>query len=321
MPTLIDTKIRNLQVLVDSEIMNGRRMVRPNWEAVAVKKTQAQTTGLYAWMNDIPLIQRKTANGYVRSGVSTQAFTLSSEEQGLFLEMKKSDFRDAAASGDLGKITDMATAFGRRIEEFPQDGVFGLLKEGDQSTLNGRSILAYDGLSFFNDSHYTNGRSSAGGTYDNNLTSTALSATNFAAAEAALALLPDNRGKALNQPVTHLIVPPQLATTGADILYARTVSTGGVNSNSNAERAARGLAPVELVVAPELGGDATTWYVCSRSMGRAPIIYQETEPLMVIPLIEETMPHVLYDNLYIWACKGECVFGFGDPRTTIRCIA
>lgn len=317
MPALITSAIRNRQVAIDTAIMSGRRTVKQNWEAVAIKKSQGTAIGLYAWMNDIPTIARKQANGYQKSGVSTQSFTLTSEEFGHFLEIKKQEFRD----NNMDNLIDIAARFGARIEEFPQDLIYSLFKEGDQTTYNGRSSVAFDGLAFFSDSHYTNGRNSAGGTYDNNLTSTALSAANIAVAEAALANIPDNTGKPLNQALTDIVVPPQLAQTAADIFLARTISTGGENMNSAEGRRARGLQPVTIHSVPEIGGDATTWYAISKTNGRAPMILQETEPLIVIPLLEETMEHVLRDNVYMWAVKGEYQAGWGDPRTAIRCIA
>jgi phage major head subunit gpT-like protein len=314
---VIPNQLRNLAVIVDTEVMKARRMAANNWDAVAIKKVQTKATGLYAWANDIPYIIRKQANGYLKSGLSLQSFSLTSEEFGLFLEIKKQDWRDQ----NLDNILSSAADFGQRIEQFPQDNVWALFKEGDAATYQGQAITAFDGLSFFNDAHYVNGRNTADGTFDNNLTGTALTAPNVAAAEAALALIPDNRGKALNQPVTHIIVPPQLATAAYDVVWTRTLSTGGVNVQSPEGRAARGLPSIQVIVVPELAGDPTTWYVVSRASSRAPIIWQETEALHTIPLLEETMPHVLYDNIYMWAVKGESVFGFGDPRTAIRLIA
>lgn len=314
--TSIDAKIRAVNNFIDTEVMKRRRMNAGNWSAVAVKKTQGTAEGIYAWMNDIPLITRKQASGYTKASLSSQALKIISEEVGLFIEIKKQDIRD----DKYGVFSDLAGDLARRMDEFPQDGVFGLLMEGDQTTYNGKSILAYDGLSFFNDAHYVNGRDTTGGTYDNKLATGALSPTTFATAEAALAVLPDNRGKALKQAATALIVPPQLAQTGAEILYARTVATGGENMASNENRArSRGLPPIELVVVPELANDAAVFYLASNSTGRAGIIWQETEALHLVPLIDPTMKHVIEDNLYVWAAVGESAFGFGDPRTIVRC--
>ncbi len=317
MAALITAAIRAKQVAVDTTIMSGRRAVKPNWNAVAALKKQDTATGLYAWMNDVPSITRKQSNGYIKAGVSTQSFQILSEEQGLFISIKKQDLRDNNMNG----VLDIASAFGRRIEEFPQDLVYGKFMEGDQTTYLGRSNLAYDGLAFFHDSHLTNGRNSGGGTYDNLLTGTALSAANVAVAEAALAMLPDNTGKALNQAMTHVVVPPALAQTAADIFLARTISTGGENMNSPEGRRARGLEPIQIIVVPEIGTDTTIWYPISLTNGRAPMILQETEALHVVPLLDEDMPHVVNDNVYIWACKGEYAAGWGDPRCVIRCVA
>jgi len=321
MPTLIDAGLRALLVMLDTQIMQTYQDTVLTWEGVAVKKTQTMTSGRYAWMNDLPLIGRKQANGYIRTGVQTQSFLLTSEEMGLFIEIKKQELRDALASKDFGALIDIAKSLGQRMARFPQDLVWNWFKNGHNTTYLGRANLAYDGLSFFNDAHYVNGRNTAGGTYDNNLTGTTFSAANLAAAEAALALLPDNRGVALNQPMTDVIVPPQLGVAAAEVLQARTLSTGGENMQSDEGRARRGLPPLRLWVVPELGSASTTWYVSSRSNGKAPVIWQETEALHQVNLTDERDPNVLYDNLYIFAAKGESVAGWGDPRTTLRLIA
>ncbi len=317
MPTLTPSQIRSINTFVDTGIMSGRKSVVPNWGAAAKHVTQATGTGTYAWMYDIPNIVKKQLPGYARSGVGSASFQVYSEEQGLFLEIKARDVRD----DNVGVYQDLPAALGRRIAEFPQRNVWRLFKEGDQTSFESRSITAHDGLSFFNDSHYTDGRSSAGGTYDNNLASTALSKTNFEVAYAALSNFPDSNGEIMGQKATHLIVPPQLAITGADILLAMTISTGGENTSSSSFMVKRGNPPVELVVVPELSGDSTTWYLSCMADGRAPMIFQETEPISILALTDPRDPNMVNDDMLVWAAKGEAGFAFADPRCAIRCIA
>lgn len=317
MPTLTPAQIRSINTFVETEIMSGRKSVNQNWMAAAKKVTQANATGTYAWRNDIPNIVKKQLAGYSRSGVSSASFQVYSEEQGLFLEIKARDVRD----DNVGVYKNLPAALGRRIEEFPQRNVWRLFKEGDQTTFENRSILAHDGLAFFHDSHLTDGRSSAGGTYDNNLTGTALSKANFEVAYAALANFPDNQGEILAQKATALIVPPQLAVTAADVLMAMTISTGGENTSSSSFMVKRGNPPVEVIVVPELSGDATTWYLTTTEQGRAPMIWQETAPITIIALTDPRDPNMVNDDLLVWAAKGESGFAFADPRCAIRCIA
>jgi phage major head subunit gpT-like protein len=317
MPTLTPSQIRAINTFVDTGIMSGRRQVQPNWQAAAKKVSQSNGTGTYAWMNDIPNIVKKQLPGYARAGVSSSSFQVYSEEQGLFLEIAARDVRD----DNVGVYQNLPAALGRRIEEFPQRNVWRLFKEGDQSTFESRSILAHDGLSFFNDSHLTDGRTSGGGTYDNSLASTALSKANFEVALAAMAVFPDQNGEVMNQKPTHLIVPPQLAVTGADILQAMTISTGGTNTSSAEYLRLRGQNPIELVIVPELSGDSTTWYLTCMSDERAPMIWQETEAISVISLTDPRDPNMVNDNMLVWAAKGESGFAFADPRCAIRCVA
>ncbi len=317
MPALTPAQLRAINTFVDTGIMGGRRSVVPQWDSVAAKRTQGNALGTYAWMNDIPLIAQRQIGGYQKAGVSSQSFQITSKLQGLVLEISARDVRDDL----IGVYQDLPGKLGQRMEQFPQDSLFNLFKEGDQTTYLGESILAYDGLAFFHDSHLTDGRSSAGGTYDNFLASTALTKANFEVACASLALFPDNRGVAMNQRPTHLIVPPQLGITGADILLAQTISTGGSNTSNAEYLAARGLPPIQLVVCPELSGDSTTWYLTCMGQGRAPMIWQETAPLMVIAQTSPDSPNMLNDDMLLWYAKGESGFAFGDPRCAIRCVA
>jgi phage major head subunit gpT-like protein len=317
-PALTPAEIRAFDVYVNTEIMAGRKRTVTNWEAIAKKTSPGNAVGIYGWNNSLPNILRKQASGYQRAGMSSNALTLTSDEVGLFIEIKARDVRDSNRSGMYQNIPG---DLGQRMEQFPQRNLFRLFKEGDQSSFEGRSILAYDGLSFFNDNHLVNGRDSSDGTYDNNLTGTALTQTNLGVARAVLETMPDDRGESRNQRATHLIVPPQLSDAGAAILMADAITTGVFNPTSNQTLAARGKSKIELIEAPELAGDPTAWYLVSVEEGGAPMIWQETVALYIVSLIDPKDPNMVNDDTLVWAAKGESGFGFADPKRAIRCIA
>jgi phage major head subunit gpT-like protein len=314
---LTPAQIRNINTFVDVGIMSGRKRVNPNWMACAVKSSQSLSKGTYAWLNDIAVIGDKQAAGYAKSGVAASSFQIISELKGRALEISEVDVRN----DNVGVYQNLPAALGMRMEEFPQKNVWDRFKEGDQTTYQSRTWLAHDALALFHDAHLTNGRDSSGGTYDNNLTGTAISKANFEVAMAALANFPDQQGEIMGQVTTDLIVPPQLAVTGADILLAMTISTGGENTSGNDMLVKRGLPKINLVVVPELSGDATTWYLSSMANGRGPLIWQETVPLYVIALTNATDRNMVEDDMLVWMVKGESGFGIADPRCAIRCIA
>lgn len=315
MATLTPQQLRNINVFVETGIMNARRKVIPQWQHLATKATQSNITGLYAWLADLPTIGRKLTSGYNRTGVSAFAFTLESEEFGQIIEIKARDVRN----DNSGVFKDLPGAFGTKIEEFPQANLFRLLKEGDQTTLDGKSILAFDGLSYFNDAHYVNGRNTADGTYDNKLATGALTTTTFGDAYAALSTMPNNKGDSLNLVPNKLIVPPQLRATAASILMADTITVGAYNPNSMQSLKAQGLPPVELVVAPELSGDSAIWYLAAVEGGMSPLIYQETVAPSILALTDPRDYNMVHDDLLMWICKLEAAFGFADPRRIVRC--
>ena len=55
--------------------------------------------------------------------------------------------------------------------------------------------------------------------------------------------------------------------------------------------------------------------------GRAPMIFQETEPISILALTDPRDPNMVNDDMLVWAAKGEAGFAFADPRCAIRCIA
>jgi phage major head subunit gpT-like protein len=99
-----------------------------------------------------------------------------------------------------------------------------------------------------------------------------------------------------------------------------TISTGGQNTLSNAGLSVLGMPQIELIVAPELQDDAATWYLAAVSESSAPIVYQETEALEVIPKIDpKTDDNMFHNDELLWLAKGRAQFGFGDARRIVRC--
>lgn len=317
MSALTAAKIRNVNVFVDTQVQKARRDTPTTWQKVAVKKTQAVGKGLYAAMNDVPPVSRKGTAGYNFAKPASYVYELKSERVGTGLEMDADDVADDV----FGVYEDKINLLGARIEQFPEFGVYELLKEGDQTTLDDRSIVWVDGLAFFHDSHKVNLYDTTKGTFDNLLTGTALSAANFVTAYAALMKMKDTEGKRMGLRPNRLIVPPDLFKTAADILYAVTVSTGGQNTLSNALLKAQGMPEVEIVVAADLADDSGIWYLAAVSDTAAPVVFQETEALKVIPKIDPTDDNVYHDDKLLWLAKGRAQFGWGDARRIIRCEA
>jgi phage major head subunit gpT-like protein len=308
-------KIRQVDAEVRTRVEAGRKRTSTNHQLVARTVTGGVGRGLYPAMDDLPHIQEKNQSGYKEAEPSSTVYELNSKDVGLILKMRKNDVDD----DKWGVYAPKMQALGARIAQFPDRGIFRLLKEGDQTTLNGKSILWVDGLSFFNDSHKVNVNDASLGTFDNKLAGTALSDSNLAIAIQKFLELPDTQGEKLDIFPNRLIVPPKLEHTAATLVQARTVSTGGENMLSNDALRGRRRNPIEVVVSAELAGDDAIWYLAYQEGEVAPLLYQETEALHIISKISESDDNVAYDREYHWIVQGRAEFGWGDPRLIIRC--
>lgn len=117
-----------------------------------------------------------------------------------------------------GQVAEIAGALPQRKRAWKNKLIFDMLNDGA-----GTDLLAFDGLSFFNDSHTWNGR-----TYDNNLTHAAAVGTVPTANEAADAIVAaitamygfvDDQGEPINEDISSLTIVTN-PTVGATILQA-----------------------------------------------------------------------------------------------------
>jgi phage major head subunit gpT-like protein len=307
-------KIRQVDAEVRTRVEAGRKKTATNHQLVARKVTGGVGRGLYAAMDDIPHIQERNQSGYKTAEPGATVYEINSADVGLILKMKKNHVKD-----DMwGVYGPKSQTLGQRIAQFPDRGLFRLLKEGDQTTMNGKPIKWVDNLAFFSTAHLVNPNDESKGTFSNKKTSQALSAENLAESIQLFLELPDTEGEKIDLFPNRLIVPPALEYTAATLLQARTVSTGGDNMLSNEALAARRRNRIELVVSAELSGDDGIWYLAYQEGDIAPMVYQETDPLIIIPKIADTDDNVVYEKEYHWVVEGRAAFGWGDPRLILR---
>lgn len=129
---------------------------------------------------------------------------------------------------------------------------------------------AFDGLPLFDDAH----PDFNGGVYDNDHT-LALNATNIEALMAIAAQYVGEDGQPLEVKYTHLIVPPQLKFTAAQILNSSTYASLVTSEGSGAVAIDNQLqGTLDMVVSPRLAGAASTWYLADLSKSIKPIVRQ-----------------------------------------------
>lgn len=320
-------QLRALNVDVDAALLNGMNAANVesviNWQEIANQKNASVGKVIYGMSNDTPPILNKTVSGYSFAEAAVNSYAITSNRYGRGLKILVDDLKD----DKWGLYEPVIRGLGARMVRFPQTLIWDWVKEGDQTTgpasklFAGRDMTGIDGVAFFSTSHKVNINDASKGTQSNLKTTTALNSTNFPTVYSDFLKMKDTEGLPLGLMPNKLYVPPALEFTAAQVLYASTITTGGVNvfSPEMLQRLKRN--PIEIVVVPELAGDDGIWYLASKSDNGSPAIWQVTEPLALVPHVDPQNDSVFHDDEFEWIAKGRVEVGWGDYRRIIRCEA
>jgi phage major head subunit gpT-like protein len=296
MPTPITpASLRAAAVQILTRIDTARSKAGSNWAKIAKKISSTGRSTLHSRMVDIGKVERK-GTGYSFGTLSTMAYEVTNDDWGLGIGIGVNDIADDL----LGLYDERLDLLGKRIEQYPDDGVFALM-------LAGLTELCIDGQAFFSDTHYADPNNiNAANTFDNKR-ALDLTAANYNTHYADMLSFPDGKGRPMGLMPTHLIVPPQLRSMGKSIVKADTISTGGTNVDKG---------EVELVVEPLLAGFPTTWYLVSADAGM-PFFVQEREALTTYVQNLPTDDSVFEGDEVRILTKGRGEFGYGIPQRVI----
>lgn len=160
----------------------------------------------------------------------------------------------------------------------------------------GFSEPCYDGLPFFSADH-------EGGS---NVGEAALDDAAFEEALDGMDTVTNDFGEPLDLlnmgTEVHLVVPPQLKSTGRRLLLAQ-FGEGGA-SNTNYDRA-------KLLVLPHLSATPTAWFLLGGNGPFRPFIWQMREEPVVVVKDMPTDDNVFFDNEIIHGVSGRWAFAYG----------
>ena len=273
----------------------------------------------YAWLGKLPQM-RRWFGARVLQNLGTRGYTLENKPFELTVEVERNDIED-----------DQFGVYGPWIDSVAQEAALLPLREVIACLQAGTTTLAteaspygacFDGLSFFNDSHLTDPDNAGSATWDNDYTSTALTPANYDATRAAMIIRKGDKGQFLGVNPNVLLVPPQLEATAKMIVGNPDIgvaSVGGLTQVGSATNPYAGTAKV--VVLPELGGAATTWYLLDCSKPIKPLIWQDRSPLEAVWRNNPNDDNVFFLDKYVYGVKRRGTAGFGLPHLASRCIA
>ena len=162
---------------------------------------------------------------------------------------------------------------------------------------NGTATTIWDNQNFFDAAHPVDMRNSALGTQANNFTTKALTLDNYADVFTKMESFKGENGKPLRIKPDTLIVPPALRTIAQQILFGDSLAPttmGGitqVGANTNVWKNS-----AKLLVLPELGNEATTWYLADTSKVVKPFVWTLRKPAEFTYLNNPTDQNVYQRN-------------------------
>lgn len=222
------------------------------WPDIAMEVQSTTDQEEYGWLGALPAM-REMHGERIPKRLADYDYTLKNKEFEASVAVRRADLKD----DQTGKYGPMVRAIAERAKQYPDKLIMSDLLP------NGFTNLAYDGQYFFDTDH----ASGDSGSQSNKGTS-ALDATSFAAARAALMSFKDDAGEPVNRVLDlRLIVPAGLVATAESLVEAQTLSTGGVNTNYGKAK----------VVLNAWATDSNDWFLINVAGVVKPFVVQQRE--------------------------------------------
>ena len=209
----------------------------------------------------------------------------------------------------LGGYDFVVAEIARQAKLWPQDLVVAAIQAGE-------SALCFDGQSFFNASHPTDfGNTASSVTYSNIIAAKPLQSggapqyANVAAAIGQMRGIVGRDGRPLGFGTSGkiaLIVPPALEMTARQVCGNTLINGGETNYLF-------GIA--QVIVAPDLQADPTTWYIADIGSAVKPLIFQmrQDPQSSLTAMVNPNDPNVFEKDEYRWGVKARGAAGYGMP--------
>lgn len=262
---------RNYRALARDSMLKAEAKYLP---AVNVLSQQVPSVGSheeYNWGDAVPrMAEFKGTRNMAALGVD--GFVLENKEYDNGVWIRKKDLAD-----------DRLGIYNDRIRSLARMGVLLKLTLLRDLINNGFTTgLAYDGLSFFNNSHTLADSTST----NDNLITGALSLTNARAADEQLGQIKDSQGEQMGLSATHVIGDPSIRWTVIEVCRQSVLSTGEENVSV-------GWQPLIIP-----GLTAGYWAVADLSLEVKPFVLQEREALSFTMVMDPEDPDVFNRKLY-----------------------
>lgn len=281
------------------------------WDKVAMEMPSGTAEERYAWMGKLDKVREWVGERTVRN-VAGRAHAIINRDYELTVGVPRNNIED----NQLGLYNPRFQAMGEQAAKWPDDLVTTALQAG-------ASTVCWDGQYFFDTDHPVDVDDSSKGTYANRYTSKALTAANFADVRAAMMLVKGEDQRPMGVTPNLLIVPPQLEQTARQLLNAEFIAPAAAMGQNAASvqqtNVLRGTA--DLLVVPELGTEATTWYLASTNRPLKPLVFQLRKAPQFVAQDAPDSPNVFLRKEFLYGVDMRGAVGFGLPFLMARCEA
>lgn len=277
------------------------------YNRLCTRLTSDRDSENHKWLGSVPAM-REWGTGRLAKGVGTYSYNVPNRKFELTLEVDRDEIDDDQTGQIRMRIAEMA-----QVAAQHKDLLLGEAIEA------GSSGLAYDGLSFFNDSHvHSSGSYSTA--QDNDLTYAAATGTTPTVAEAqgsveaAIAAMmgfkQDNGEPAWNGSVSGLVavVHPSVYFTFRTAMNAAILAQ---TSNVSA-----GLA--DVVMFPRLTADPKYWYLFKTDGVVRPFFLQERSPIEFAAVDQPDSPDVFKTEKFLYGVRARYNLVYGAWQYAVR---
>lgn len=309
---LKSASLRALDVTVRTSFMDayGSTAYAPRYPGLAAVLSSASAANLYPSVVDAAAVREwigeRVVNPLVLEGAS-----VTNQKWELTYSIQR-DALDDDQSGAVAMLMSRVRSGGGKFARHKDKLVFNVLK-------NNSTCL--DGLALFHDSHLVNPKDAAAGTFDNNVTGTALTAINAAAVRSQMMELKGPDGDPINEDPRVLIVPPALELTARKISEADEIVFSG---NANESNVFKGRYTVIVVpqLATAFSGLDAAWYLADVSDAEdRGLIMQEREAVEITAKFALDDPQVFARDEYEWGARARYTAAGGNPKKIFKATA
>lgn len=255
--------LNNLRVAFKNDFAKGYGTAKNWYDKVSSTVLSDGHSNVYGWMAELPEMRAWFGERTI-ANLKEYAYSLVNQRYELTYAVKRDDIKD----DKLAVYAMHFTQLGTRTKKHPDILLRDALRGGQNSP------TLFTGQPYFATSHLVDPANAAAGTYSNYSSSgMALTHANFETVRGVMMAYKGESGTPLGISPNILVVPPQLEMQAKRIVKASMVpSAAGTAPETNVLEGA-----AEIVVAHDLIGDATTWYLMDTSRGIFPFIYQLRE--------------------------------------------